>query len=237
MNRIRTTTAIVAAGLLGAAVQGDTIEQSGSLSGAAGPPKTHEIVLDQFDSMGGTRRLNHVQIDLLTSTIGGGSTNGSGVPVDIDVTLSADYALDGEILAETAAVIDTTIPNSGTPTSFTLFDTDTEQVTVTPPVDTAPWVGSGEITVTAVTELSIVVTPPDEIAFSAGGTVTYAVIYDYDLVPLPGDVDEDGSVTVLDLVEVILAWGPCPPSACPADVDGNGIVDVADLVIVILNWS
>ena len=51
----------------------------------------------------------------------------------------------------------------------------------------------------------------------------------------PGDVDGDGLLSVTDLVEVILAWGPNPGH--PADLDGNGVVDVEDLVEVILNWG
>ena len=55
----------------------------------------------------------------------------------------------------------------------------------------------------------------------------------------PGDVNGDGLVDVLDLVQVIVSWGPCPapPQLCPADVDGSGAVDVLDLVLLIVNWS
>ncbi len=55
----------------------------------------------------------------------------------------------------------------------------------------------------------------------------------------PGDVNGDGVVDVSDLVEVVLAWGPCPvpPTGCPADLDQSGNVDVNDLVTVIVNWS
>ena len=61
--------------------------------------------------------------------------------------------------------------------------------------------------------------------------------------PGPGvvdaDVNDDGSVNVLDLVAVILAWGPCPapPAPCPADIDGNGVVNSGDLAAVIVNWG
>jgi hypothetical protein len=54
---------------------------------------------------------------------------------------------------------------------------------------------------------------------------------------VPGDVNGDGAVDADDLVEVILAWGPCPPPPCPADLDDNGVVDADDLVLVILNWT
>jgi hypothetical protein len=52
----------------------------------------------------------------------------------------------------------------------------------------------------------------------------------------PADINGDGLVDVQDLVAVILAWGPCPPT-CPEDVDGDGFVAVTDLVEVILNWT
>ncbi len=56
---------------------------------------------------------------------------------------------------------------------------------------------------------------------------------------IPGDVDGDGVVDVLDLIAVLSAWGPCPPppDECPADVNGDGTVDVLDLLVVLSNWS
>jgi glyoxylase-like metal-dependent hydrolase (beta-lactamase superfamily II) len=52
----------------------------------------------------------------------------------------------------------------------------------------------------------------------------------------PGDLTGDGVVDVVDLVEVILAWGPCGPE-CPADLNGDGVVSVTDLTDVILAWG
>jgi hypothetical protein len=54
--------------------------------------------------------------------------------------------------------------------------------------------------------------------------------------PVAGDVDGDGLVTVVDLVQVMTQWGPCGPG-CGADLNGDAMVDVVDLVIVITNWS
>jgi hypothetical protein len=54
---------------------------------------------------------------------------------------------------------------------------------------------------------------------------------------LPGDANLDGVVDVLDLLAVVLAWGPCPPPPCPEDLDGDGLVGVPDLLLVILNWG
>ncbi len=50
------------------------------------------------------------------------------------------------------------------------------------------------------------------------------------------DVNGDGVVDVLDLIAVVLGWGPCPPG-CPADATGDGVVDVLDLIAVIEGWG
>lgn len=63
------------------------------------------------------------------------------------------------------------------------------------------------------------------------------------VVAMPGDVNADGTVNVVDLLAVINAWGTCPspPAPCGADIapppTGNGIVDVSDLLMVINHWS
>jgi hypothetical protein len=57
---------------------------------------------------------------------------------------------------------------------------------------------------------------------------------------IPGDVTGDGVVDVLDLVAVILAWGPCAdacPPACPGDVDGDCTVGVEDLTVIVESWG
>ena len=56
---------------------------------------------------------------------------------------------------------------------------------------------------------------------------------------IPGDVNGDGKVDVLDLLIVLGDWGPCPPppEECPADINGDGVVDVLDLLIVLGNWT
>jgi hypothetical protein len=57
---------------------------------------------------------------------------------------------------------------------------------------------------------------------------------------VPGDVDGDGHVTVLDFLALLAAWGdclePCPPS-CPADFDGDCVVGVLDFLIQLANWG
>jgi subtilisin family serine protease len=53
--------------------------------------------------------------------------------------------------------------------------------------------------------------------------------------PSPADIDGDFQVGVVDLVLLILAWGPCP--GCPQDVNRDGAVDVQDLVLLIADWG
>jgi hypothetical protein len=73
---------------------------------------------------------------------------------------------------------------------------------------------------------------------------SFAALFEFAPVPgaCPGDVNLDGTVDVIDLIAVILAWGACPPAPapCPADVapiGGDGQVDVDDLIAVVVNWS
>ena len=56
---------------------------------------------------------------------------------------------------------------------------------------------------------------------------------------VPGDLDGDGLVGILDLLLMLGAWGPCPdpPASCPADVDRDGTVGVLDLLIVLAGWN
>jgi hypothetical protein len=56
-------------------------------------------------------------------------------------------------------------------------------------------------------------------------------------VPCPEDVNGDGVVDVLDLLDLLTAWGPCPPGPCPADVNGDGVVDVLDLLDLLTAWG
>ncbi len=51
-----------------------------------------------------------------------------------------------------------------------------------------------------------------------------------------GDVDQNGSVNVDDLLEVFASWG-MSGSGIPADVDGNGIVGPGDIAGVLAGWG
>jgi hypothetical protein len=184
-NLIRLLTVTVF--LCGAAAHADQIVQAGSLEGGLGM-EVHEIFIDQFDEMSGTNQLNFVQFDFLTSLIGGGQSNGSGVPTQIFAQLSADYFLDDIVLAETGALIDTIITNVGPPGPFTVFNTDTEQLIFDEPAELAAWIGSDQILITAITDFAFDENPFDSVGFSAGGTVNYSVTYDFTTIPEPSAV-------------------------------------------------
>jgi hypothetical protein len=67
--------------------------------------------------------------------------------------------------------------------------------------------------------------------FNAGS----AYVFELECGPdCPADVSGDGSVGVIDLTFVILAWGQ---TGGAADINQDGIVDVLDLVQVIVNWG
>ena len=57
---------------------------------------------------------------------------------------------------------------------------------------------------------------------------------------IPGDVDGDGTVGILDFLDLLAAWGPCPepcPPSCSADFDNDCQVGITDLLILLANWS
>ncbi len=53
------------------------------------------------------------------------------------------------------------------------------------------------------------------------------------------DLNCDGVVNVLDLVEMLLSFGPCDDAAafCRADLDGDGVVGASDIVELILSFG
>ncbi len=56
---------------------------------------------------------------------------------------------------------------------------------------------------------------------------------------LPGDVDGDGIVGIIDFLLVLGAWGPCPRPCppCAADFDGDCVVGIGDFLIVLGSWT
>ena len=58
--------------------------------------------------------------------------------------------------------------------------------------------------------------------------------YEFQL-PCPWDLNGDGVVNVLDLIELVMSFGPCED--CSADIDDDGIVNVLDLIALIMNFG
>jgi alpha-tubulin suppressor-like RCC1 family protein len=77
------------------------------------------------------------------------------------------------------------------------------------------------------------------VEIAAGGFHSLAAINS-----CPADIDGNSMVEAGDIANVLILWGPCPPSsyangvsACHGDVDANGEVDSADLAILLLNFG
>ena len=51
------------------------------------------------------------------------------------------------------------------------------------------------------------------------------------------DMNQDAAVGVDDLVALLEAWGPCPPSCCPGDLDADDEVGPADLAVLLSWWN
>ena len=55
---------------------------------------------------------------------------------------------------------------------------------------------------------------------------------------LPGDLNGDCAVGVIDLLMLLNSWGPCADcDDCDADLDQNCAVGVSDLLILLGNWG
>lgn len=53
-----------------------------------------------------------------------------------------------------------------------------------------------------------------------------------------GDLDDNGTVNVSDMLALLGAWGECPGKGeCPEDLDGNGSVNVSDLLVLLGAWG
>ena len=57
---------------------------------------------------------------------------------------------------------------------------------------------------------------------------------------IPGDIDGDGTVGIVDFLLLLAAWGPCDepcPPSCSADLDGDCNVGITDFLALLANWS
>jgi spore coat protein A len=57
--------------------------------------------------------------------------------------------------------------------------------------------------------------------------------------PCPADINDDRTVDVTDLLDLLAAWGGCPapPASCPEDTNEDGQVDVTDLLALLAAWG
>lgn len=71
------------------------------------------------------------------------------------------------------------------------------------------------------------------------GNMSAPVLMDSNEIVLaePADVNDDGIVGVDDLLEMFVAWGPCPPGPCPADLNCDGTVGVDDFLLLLARWG
>jgi len=61
--------------------------------------------------------------------------------------------------------------------------------------------------------------------------------FEYGDPPLVGDIDGDGSIGVLDLLQVHLLWRKgLPPSPVPGDQNGDLVFDSRDLLCLLRDW-
>jgi len=78
------------------------------------------------------------------------------------------------------------------------------------------------------------------IADQPNNSVTEAAIDDFTIRyqsldepdPIDGDVNGDGQVNVLDLLDLLVELNVCQGN-CAADLDGDGVVDASDLALLL----
>ena len=62
-----------------------------------------------------------------------------------------------------------------------------------------------------------------------------AYIFDLAACLCPADLDDDGTVGILDLLSLLAAWGTDPGG--PPDFDGDGTVGIFDLLTLLAEWG
>ena len=65
----------------------------------------------------------------------------------------------------------------------------------------------------------------NEIVFSTGA-----------LLDCPADIDQDGETGIIDFLDLLASWGPCP-GYCPQDIDGDGAVGINDFLALLGAWG
>jgi hypothetical protein len=222
--------AALGTGLIVGPATADVIVQTGEISHLG----ETEIVLDQFDDMGGTRELNFVQIDLYSRMVGGFTTSGIGGIVHVKATFDQDYFLNGQKLAGTHVQFADSRPNDYMAAfSFLVDDSDQDVISQTPKL--VPWIGPGQITVTSFGSMVWDIHPIEGLHdYVANLHADYTVTYDYTVLICTADVNGDEVINVQDLLLVVGAFGN---AGGPEDINGDGIVNVQDLLQVIATWG
>jgi hypothetical protein len=168
---------------------------------------------------------------------------GGGVYASPDLTIEITFHKD---VAANAAHFDLVGDATG-PAAFSYsYDGVTHTATLTPdPVldadDYTLTVHDGIVDIAAGLSLDGEVTDPaDPEALPSGEGLPGGDAVVRFAVGIPGDIDGDGVVGVLDFLLLLGAWGPCPepcPPSCSADFNGNCEVDVNDFLTLLANWG
>jgi len=217
-------------GLSAGPATADVIVQTGEIAQLG----ETEIVLDQFDDMGGTRELNFVQIDLYSRIFGGFTTSGIGGNVRVKATFDQDYFLDSRLLAATHVQFADMLSNDYV-VAFSFLVDDSDQSVISQSHKLVPWIGTGQITVNAFGEMIWDVNPTEGLQdYGAGLHADYTFTYDYTRLDCSADLNGDEVINVQDLLMVVGAFGN---AGGPEDINGDGIVNVTDLLLVIATWG
>ena len=72
---------------------------------------------------------------------------------------------------------------------------------------------------------------------SPGDYTYYSQAVEFEVVPVPGDVNGDGYVGGVDLTTIITNWGMNPATRLQGDLDGDGTVSGPDYTEVITYWG